>query len=118
MNPDDMYAMMVDAAREAIRSEMHSDDCRMSRRMFGGRVIFEDGEGRTVKEIDVLSLFKKVTSVREKLRVLEQKINNHSNLVAHEKAELQAYIARSFGSLTTFNFMFHRDEDKFKGTGG
>jgi len=117
MNPDDMYALMVEATREAIREELHSDDCRMSRRMFGGRVIFEDGDGRKVKEIEVLTLFKKVTAVREKLRVLEQKINNHPTMLANEKAELQAYIARSFGSLTTFNFMFHRDEDKFRGTG-
>jgi hypothetical protein len=118
MNPEEMYELMVEATRQAIRDELHSDDCRMSRRMFGGKITFEDGEGRLVKEIDVLTLFKKVTSVREKLRVLEQKINNHPTLVAHEKAELQAYISRGFGSLTTFNFLFHRDEDKFKGTRG
>jgi superoxide dismutase len=88
----------------------------MSRHLFGGRVIFEVGDGRTVKEVEVITLFKKVTAVREKLRVLEQKINNHGTLLSHEKAELQAYISRSFGSLTTFNFMFHRDQDKFRGT--
>lgn len=116
MNPEELFELMVEASRHAIREELHTDDCRMSRRMFGGKVTFEDGDGRMVKELDVLTVFKKVTSVREKLRVLEQKINNHPTMIAHEKAELQAYIARSFGSLTTFNFLFHRDEDKFKGT--
>lgn len=117
MNPEDMYDLVVEATRQAIREELHSDHYRMSRRLFGGRVLFEDGDGKTMKEIEVTTLFKKVTSVREKLRVLEQKINNHPTLVEHEKADLQVYIARSFGSLTSFNFMFSRDEDKFKGTG-
>ena len=107
MSPEEMYDLIVDATKTAIREELHTDDCRMSRRMFGGKITFEDGDGRLVKEVDVLTVFKKITSVREKLRVLEQKINNHPTMVAHEKAELQAYIARSFGSLTTFNFMFH-----------
>jgi hypothetical protein len=118
MNPNDMYEMMVEATRQAIRVELHSDDVRMSPRMFGGTVSFVDDEGRLIKEVEVLSLFKKITSVREKLRVLEQKVNNHSSLSALEKAELQVYITRSFGSLTTFNFLFEREQDKFRGTGG
>jgi len=118
MNPNDMYEMMVEATRQAIREELNSDDIQMSRRMFGGSVTIVDGEGRLIKEVEVLSLFKKVTSVREKLRVLEQKINNHDTLSPPEKAELQVYITRSFGSLTTFNVLFQREQDKFRGTGG
>ena len=118
MTPEEMYDLIVDATKTAIRDELHTDDCRMSRRMFGGRVTFTDGDGRTVKDVDVLTIFKKITSVREKLRVLEQKVNNHPTLIASEKAELQAYLSRSYGSLTTFNFLFHRDEDRFRGTGG
>jgi hypothetical protein len=117
MDPNEMYELMVEASRQAIREELNSDDIQMSQRMFGGSVSIVDGEGRLVKEVEVLSLFKKVTSVREKLRVLEQKVNNHSTLSAPEKAELQTYITRSFGSLTTFNFMFQQEHDKFRGTG-
>ena len=35
-----------------------------------------------------------------------------------DKAELQAYLTRSYGSLTTFNFLFRDEEDRFKGSGG
>ena len=65
VNPEDMYDLVVEATRQAIRDELHSDDCRMSRRLFGGRLTFEDSDGKIVKEIEVLTLFKKVTSVRE-----------------------------------------------------
>ena len=67
---------------------------------------------------DDLTFFKKVTSVRDKLRVLEQKLNAHQSLSLGEKAELQGYITRAYGSLTTFNSLFRDDEDRFKGTGG
>jgi hypothetical protein len=70
------------------------------------------------KEIPVGTMFKKVTSVREKLRVLEQKINNNSNLDAGDKAEFQAVLSRCYGSLTTFNFLFAEPSDSFQGTGG
>jgi len=117
MNPEDLFELVHEATRAALQAELHTDNINMSRRMFGGTVTFTDGDGRTVKEIDVLSLFKKITSVREKLRVLEQKVNNHASLSAAEKAELQAYLSRSYGSLTTFNFLFHEDQDRFRGTG-
>ena len=118
MDYEDMYELMVEATRQAIREEIHSGEAQISRRMLEGRVTFIDGEGRQVRELEAVSLFKKVTSVREKLRVLEQKVNNHSSLSPNEKADLQVYITRSFGSLTTFNFLFQHDADKFRGSGG
>jgi hypothetical protein len=111
----ELYELVVDAVRAA------SDDGPvkpLSRRMVGGTVIFRDAEGRTVKEADAAAFFKKVTSVREKLRVLEQKLNNHDALDTADKAELQAYITKCYGSLTTFNFLFRDDDDRFKGSGG
>ena len=81
-------------------------------------MIFLDDQGRRIKEVPVQALLRKVTSVREKLRVLEQKLNNNRSLDATDKAELQSYITRCYGSLTTFNFLFHDDAERFKGSGG
>ena len=118
MEADEIYELVSDAVRLALREEAGGGDVRMTRRMTEGRVIFEDAEGRQFKEISGAAFFKKVTSVREKLRVLEQKLNNHKALDTTEKAELQAYITRCYGSLTTFNFLFAEEKDRFQGTGG
>ena len=71
-----------------------------------------------VRAVPAESFFKKVTAVREKLRVLEQKINNHPKLDDADRAEMQALVTRSYGSLTTFNLMFQDEGDKFKGVSG
>ena len=61
--------------------------------------------------------FKKLIGIREKLRVLEQKINNHKSLSAEEKIDLEGYISRCYGSLTTFNVLFASKDIQFSGTG-
>ena len=70
------------------------------------------------KEVDIDIFFKKIVSVRNNLRVLEQKINSSSKLDEAEKIEIQGYITRSYGSLTTFNVLFRDNEDKFIGMKG
>lgn len=52
--------------------------------------------------------------VRDNLRVLEQQINSNKNLGEGEKLKLQGYITRCYGSLTSFNFLFFDEEDKFR----
>ena len=115
MDASEIYELVYEATQAAIAENEGGREVRLSRRMIEGRVIFQDGEGRTVKDVDAFSFFRKVTAVREKLRVLEQKINNNGGLASKDKAELQTYITRCYGSLTTFNFLFQEDADKFKG---
>jgi hypothetical protein len=114
----DLYELVVDAVQQALRDEAGGGEPQLSTRLVSGDVIFMDDQGRRVKSVPVTSLFRKVTSVREKLRVLEQKLNNHKGLDDEEKAELQVYLTRCYGSLTTFNFLFRDEADKFQGAGG
>jgi hypothetical protein len=56
--------------------------------------------------------------IREKLRVLEQRINNHPKLGDDDKLQLQQYVTGCYGSLTTFNILFANREDQFVGQKG
>ena len=80
----------------------------------GGKIILEPGTNTQNKEVPIDTFFHKITMVRDRIRVMEQKINA-SKLEEADKIDLQQYITRIYGSLTTFNVLFKNPNDYFIG---
>ncbi|MBW2719790.1 MAG: hypothetical protein JRD94_14960 [Deltaproteobacteria bacterium] len=81
----------------------------------GELVLVPGKEGTQEKRIPIDVFFKKIVMVRDKLRVLEQKVNGNKTLSDEEKVQLQQYITGCYGSLTSFNVLFKQKEDQFAG---
>lgn len=90
-------------------------------RWIGGTMLLQPAD-KTLKpkEIPVDDFFHKIVMLRDRLRVLEQNINSNKKLSDEDKVNLQQYITRCYGSLTTFNVLFKNKEHWFVGekTGG
>lgn len=87
----------------------------MDEKWKGGTMTLKPGRaGLTPKDVPIDTFFHKIVMTRDRLRVMEQKINA-SNLDAQDKVELQQYITKIYGTLTTFNVLFKSQNDYFVG---
>ena len=113
MTRDELMELFREAAGDAV------DPPPMAAKWQGGVVQLLPGNRELQgKELPVDSLFHKVVMIRDRLRTLEQKINASSKLTDAEKVEIQHYVTRCYGSLTSFNLLFRDKEDQFIGQKG
>ena len=107
---------------QAVKAVLHAEESvtgEIAERWSGGQLVLRPGKaGAQEKVVPIESFFRKIIAVREKLRVLEQRINTHPKLSDEDRLALQDYITRAYGSLTTFNVLFADPADRFVGSKG
>ena len=112
----DLIAEVVEATADKLNLVVDQDEFspQLAPRWVGGKVVLHPNDSTlATKEIELEVFFRKIVLVRDYLRVLEQKINAHPKLNDAERIELQYYITKSYGSLTTFNLLFKEKEQTF-----
>ena len=98
-----------------------TETVKLGDRWIGGTMLLQPADkSLKPKEIPIDDFFHKIVMLRDRLRVMEQQINAHKTLTDEDKVNLQQYITRIYGTLTTFNVLFRDKEQWFvgeKGTG-
>jgi hypothetical protein len=102
--------------RQVIQEELAVSPVDIGARWQGGELVLLPGNKETAeKRVPLEAFFRKIVSIRDKLRVLEQKLNGNDKLADDEKVQLQQYITQCYGTLTTFNVLFADKNDAFVG---
>lgn len=102
--------------REVLADELGISHPELGARWQGGELILKPGrEGTQEKRVPIDAFFHKLVMIRDKLRLLEAKVNAHAGLSAEDKVQLQAYITGCYGSMTTFNLLFADKGEQFSG---
>jgi hypothetical protein len=102
--------------RSVLREEFDIAGAKIAEKWIGGKIILRPGKaGLQEKEIPIDGFFHKIVMLRDRLRVLEQQINTNEKLTEPDKLQLQQYITRCYGTLTTFNVLFKEQQDQFIG---
>lgn len=115
MDADEFRKVLSDV----IRTELGVVPVEMAGKWDGGEMVLKPGKpGLQEKRIPIDALFHKVVMIRDRLRVLEQKLNASTRLPEDEKVQMQQYVTACYGSLTTFNVLFANREDQFVGQKG
>lgn len=123
LDPDPDQVSMFDVERILVavlkKYVEYPEPVEIAQKWKGGKMVLHPGDQNLqAKDLPIDALFHKVVMVRDRLRTLEQRINSNAKLEDAEKVNLQQYITKIYGSLTTFNILFKNEADKFVGEKG
>ncbi len=118
MDADEFRSVLREVLSQELAETFGAPDVELGNRWSGGEMVLKPGKADTQeKRISIESFFHKIVMLRDKLRVLEQKVNAHPQLSDEDKVQMQQYITGCYGTLTTFNVLFATKEDGFSGSG-
>ena len=103
-----------DVLLEVVESFISVEEVELAPKWAGGTLTLQPADPDLKPHVvPVETFFNKIVSLRDRLRVLEAKVNGHKGLGVSEKVQLQQYVSQCYGSLTTFNVLFRDKRDKF-----